>query len=122
MLIIKVSAPTYLSCRAPGIPLHTYHGGSQRERARSVAKIQRRGGVLLTSYGMIVSSAELIAKKDGESFGKEFKYVSSCWGKFWQLLNLVEISGSGDTLANFLEIVTPWQTFWLLLLLNFDKT
>ena len=63
-------------CRAPGIQLHTYHGGSARERARAVAKIQRRGGVLLTSYGMIVSAAELLAKKDGESFGREFKYVS----------------------------------------------
>jgi len=62
--------------RAPGILLQTYHGGSLRERARSVAKVQRRGGVLLTSYGMIVSAAELLAKKDGESFGRDFSYVS----------------------------------------------
>ncbi|XP_067932031.1 DNA excision repair protein ERCC-6-like isoform X3 [Watersipora subatra] len=59
---------------APGIQVQTYHGGSARERARCTAKIQRRGGVLLTSYGMIVSAAELLAKKDGESFGREFKY------------------------------------------------
>ncbi|KAF6023008.1 hypothetical protein EB796_018703 [Bugula neritina] len=59
---------------APGILLQTYHGGSLRERARSVAKVQRRGGVLLTSYGMIVSAAELLAKKDGESFGRDFSY------------------------------------------------
>lgn len=85
--IMYVLCIKYLLCsvmllycgRAPGIPVHTYHGGSARERARATAKIQRRGGVLLTSYGMIVSSAELIAKKDGESFGREFKYVSlSC--------------------------------------------
>lgn len=39
------------------------------------ARVQRRGGVLLTSYGMIVTSAELMAKKDGESFGADFLWV-----------------------------------------------
>ena len=54
--------------RAPGIQLEQYHGGSKSERARLLRKVQRRGGVLLTSYGMLVNHAKELAENDGKEF------------------------------------------------------
>lgn len=54
-----------LLCRAPGIRIECYHGGSKRERQRSLDKVHRMGGVVLTSYGMVVSSHENLSEHDG---------------------------------------------------------
>ena len=55
-------------CRAPGIRVLSFHGGTKRERERSLQKIHRRGGVALTSYGMLVHNAPQLAEKDGREF------------------------------------------------------
>lgn len=53
--------------RAPGIKVESYHG-SKKEKERSLAKIRRKGGVLLTSYGLVVTSWEMMSQQDGRSF------------------------------------------------------
>lgn len=53
--------------RAPGIKVESYHG-SKREKERSLAKIRRKGGVLLTSYGLVVTSWEMMSQQDGRPF------------------------------------------------------
>ena len=58
---------SYLS-RAPGIRVLSFHGGTKAQRRQSLAKIHRRGGVALTSYGMLVSNADTLAEKDGRDF------------------------------------------------------
>lgn len=58
--------------RAPGIAVHTFHGNSKRERERALDRVRLRGGVLLTTYGMVVTSWEQLANKDG----REFVWVS----------------------------------------------
>ncbi|XP_050410492.1 DNA excision repair protein ERCC-6-like [Patella vulgata] len=53
---------------APGINVTAYHGSSKRERERSLTKVQRRGGVCITTYGMVVTSWEQLGQKDGREF------------------------------------------------------
>ncbi|XP_041348992.1 DNA excision repair protein ERCC-6-like [Gigantopelta aegis] len=53
---------------APGIKMMAFHGTSKKERERSLTKIQNRGGVLLTTYGMVITSWEQISQKDGREF------------------------------------------------------
>ncbi|XP_061162866.1 DNA excision repair protein ERCC-6-like [Saccostrea echinata] len=52
---------------APGIKVESYHG-SKKEKERSLAKIRRKGGILLTSYGLIVTSWEMMSQQDGRPF------------------------------------------------------
>ncbi|XP_062566324.1 DNA excision repair protein ERCC-6-like [Saccostrea cucullata] len=52
---------------APGIKVEAYHG-SKKEKERSLAKIRRKGGILLTSYGLIVTSWEVMSQQDGRPF------------------------------------------------------
>nr|XP_022343269.1 DNA excision repair protein ERCC-6-like isoform X3 [Crassostrea virginica] len=52
---------------APGIKVESYHG-SKKEKERSLAKIRRKGGVLLTSYGLVVTSWEMMSQQDGRPF------------------------------------------------------
>ena len=37
-------------------PLQQYYGTSKKEREKSIEKVRGKGGVLLTSYGMISSN------------------------------------------------------------------
>ncbi|XP_063964161.1 DNA excision repair protein ERCC-6-like [Lytechinus pictus] len=45
---------------APGIGVHTFHGASKKERERLLERVQRRGGVLMVSYGLVVTCWEQI--------------------------------------------------------------
>ena len=54
--------------RAPGIPVHSFHGTSKRERERTLNRVQRRGGVLLTTYGMVLTSWEQLSSYNGRDF------------------------------------------------------
>jgi len=58
--------------RAPGIRVVTYHGTSKRDRVRALSKVHRRGGVVLTSYGMVISNIDTLSEKDC----REFVWVS----------------------------------------------
>ncbi|XP_067685649.1 DNA excision repair protein ERCC-6-like isoform X2 [Haliotis asinina] len=53
---------------APGIRVTLYHGNSKREKERALSKVQRRSGVCLTSYGLVVTSSEQLSQKDGSEF------------------------------------------------------
>ncbi|KFM70592.1 DNA excision repair protein ERCC-6-like protein, partial [Stegodyphus mimosarum] len=52
----------------PGISVHCFHGSSKKERERNLLRVQRRGQVLLTSYGMILSNIDSLTSLDGEKF------------------------------------------------------
>lgn len=54
--------------RCPGIAVHDFHSGTKKERERNKLKVQRRGHVLLTSYGMIVNNVNLLTEMDGSEF------------------------------------------------------
>lgn len=53
---------------APGIAIYEYHSGSKKERERNLARVQRRGGVLLTSYGMAQTNYEAFCTQNGAQF------------------------------------------------------
>ncbi|CAN7992983.1 unnamed protein product [Ixodes hexagonus] len=53
---------------APGIRVYDYHSGAKKEKERSLARVQNRGGVLLTSYGMVQTSAEVFSAQGGRRF------------------------------------------------------
>lgn len=53
---------------APGIDVYEYHSGSKKERERNLARVQRRGGVLLTSYGLAQTSHQEFCTKNGQQF------------------------------------------------------
>ncbi|XP_071848208.1 uncharacterized protein [Apostichopus japonicus] len=53
---------------APGINVQCFHGSSKREKERALCKVQRRGGVLLTSYGLVLTSFQKIMQLDGREF------------------------------------------------------
>lgn len=54
--------------RCPGISVSLFHGGSKKERERNVLRVQRRGHVLLTSYGMVLNSFENLSEYEGRQF------------------------------------------------------
>ncbi|XP_033746944.1 LOW QUALITY PROTEIN: DNA excision repair protein ERCC-6-like [Pecten maximus] len=58
---------------APGIRVTLFHGSSKREKERALAKVQRRGGVCLTSYGLVVTSSEQLSQRDRRDF--EWDYM-----------------------------------------------
>ncbi|XP_022256927.1 DNA excision repair protein ERCC-6-like [Limulus polyphemus] len=53
---------------APGIQVYAFHSSSKKERERNMLRVQKRGGVLLTSYGMLVTSWDLMARLEGREF------------------------------------------------------
>ncbi|XP_055946852.1 DNA excision repair protein ERCC-6-like isoform X2 [Argiope bruennichi] len=53
---------------SPGISVGLFHGGSKKERERNLLKIQRRGHVLLTSYGMVLNALALLTDFEGKPF------------------------------------------------------
>ena len=64
--------------RAPGIPVHSFHGTSKRERERTLNRVQRRGGVLLTTYGMVLTSWEQLSSYNGRDFVWVSESVCMC--------------------------------------------
>ena len=54
--------------RAPGLKVEAFHGNSKREKERALAKVQRRGGICLTTYGLVVTSWETLGQRDGREF------------------------------------------------------
>lgn len=86
--------------RAPGISVHAFHGNSKRERERALERVRCRDGVLLTTYGMVVTSWEQLGSKDGRDFFWVRGLVSSlCYGymltgKMIHLVYLYDASSS----------------------------
>ncbi|GFR06208.1 DNA excision repair protein ERCC-6-like [Trichonephila clavata] len=52
----------------PGISVTQFHGGSKKERERNLLKVQRRGHVLLTSYGMVLNALGMLSEYDERPF------------------------------------------------------
>ena len=48
--------------------MESFHGNSKREKERALSKVQRRGGICLTTYGLVVTSWEQLGQKDGVEF------------------------------------------------------
>ncbi|XP_046906418.1 DNA excision repair protein ERCC-6-like [Hypomesus transpacificus] len=52
----------------PGMRVKEFHGSSKTERNRNLEKIQRRGGVIITTYQMLINNWELLASYHGGEF------------------------------------------------------
>ncbi|CAL1535176.1 unnamed protein product, partial [Lymnaea stagnalis] len=52
----------------PGIDVLQFHGGSKKEREKSLARVRTRGGVLLTTYGLVMTTKETFAVRHGQEF------------------------------------------------------
>ena len=70
--------------RAPGIRIEAFHGSSKKERARAVHKIQRRSGVILTTYGMVAGPPN-VEQLTQDSNGREFVWVRSNTEKIYYI-------------------------------------
>ncbi|XP_072164518.1 uncharacterized protein [Diadema setosum] len=53
---------------APGIGVYAFHGASKKERERLLERVQRRGGVLMVSYGLVMTCWEQINHHHGAEF------------------------------------------------------
>ncbi|XP_052223734.1 DNA excision repair protein ERCC-6-like isoform X2 [Dreissena polymorpha] len=53
---------------APGLKVVAFHGNSKREKERALHRVQKRGGICLTTYGLVVTSWEMMGQKDGREF------------------------------------------------------
>ncbi|XP_020323625.1 DNA excision repair protein ERCC-6-like isoform X1 [Oncorhynchus kisutch] len=52
----------------PGMRVKEFHGTSKVERNRNLEKIQRRGGVIITTYQMLITNWELLSSYNGREF------------------------------------------------------
>lgn len=52
----------------PGMRVKEFHGTSKSERTRNLEQIQRRGGVIITTYQMLINNWELLASYNGSEF------------------------------------------------------
>ncbi|KAL1274043.1 hypothetical protein QQF64_026857 [Cirrhinus molitorella] len=52
----------------PGMRVKEFHGGSKTERNRNLERIQRKGGVVITTYQMLINNYELLASYDQREF------------------------------------------------------
>ncbi|XP_052802946.1 DNA excision repair protein ERCC-6-like [Mya arenaria] len=53
---------------APGLKVVAFHGNSKREKERALMRVQRRGGICLTTYGLVVTSWEQLGQRNGSEF------------------------------------------------------
>ncbi|GFS24601.1 DNA excision repair protein ERCC-6-like [Elysia marginata] len=72
MIVIPLSViPNWLNefnKWTPGINVMQFHGSSKKERDRALNRVRSRGGVLLTTYGLIVTTHETLSKRYGQEF------------------------------------------------------
>ncbi|XP_032083092.1 LOW QUALITY PROTEIN: DNA excision repair protein ERCC-6-like [Thamnophis elegans] len=52
----------------PGLRVKVFHGANKAERQRSLERIQRRKGILLTTYQMLLNSWPQLSSFDGKEF------------------------------------------------------
>uniref|UniRef100_M3ZFE3 DNA excision repair protein ERCC-6-like n=1 Tax=Xiphophorus maculatus TaxID=8083 RepID=M3ZFE3_XIPMA len=52
----------------PGMRVKDFHGPSKAERTRSLEKVQRRGGVIITTYTMLMNNWQQLASFQGTEF------------------------------------------------------
>lgn len=52
----------------PGMRVKEFHGTSKSERSKNLERIQRRGGVLITTYQMLVNNWQQLSTVDGSEF------------------------------------------------------
>ncbi|XP_056448151.1 DNA excision repair protein ERCC-6-like [Gadus chalcogrammus] len=52
----------------PGMRVKEFHGTSKVERTRNLEKVQRRGGVVITTYQMLILNCQQIASYNGQEF------------------------------------------------------
>ncbi|XP_044161829.1 DNA excision repair protein ERCC-6-like isoform X1 [Bufo gargarizans] len=52
----------------PGMRVSEFHGTSKKERSRNLEKIQRKGGVLITTYQMLINNWQQLATCNGREF------------------------------------------------------
>ncbi|XP_013878221.1 DNA excision repair protein ERCC-6-like [Austrofundulus limnaeus] len=52
----------------PGMRVKQFHGTSKTERSRDLEKVQRRGGVIITTYTMLMNNWQQMASYQGREF------------------------------------------------------
>ncbi|XP_074159190.1 LOW QUALITY PROTEIN: DNA excision repair protein ERCC-6-like [Sminthopsis crassicaudata] len=52
----------------PGMRVATFHGSSKSERTRSLNRIQRKNGVAVTTYQMLINNWQQLSQLDGKEF------------------------------------------------------
>uniref|UniRef100_A0A8C6KVJ6 Excision repair cross-complementation group 6-like n=1 Tax=Nothobranchius furzeri TaxID=105023 RepID=A0A8C6KVJ6_NOTFU len=52
----------------PGMRVKEFHGSSKAERTRSLERVQRRGGVIITTYTMLMNNWQQLASYQGKEF------------------------------------------------------
>ncbi|XP_037535921.1 DNA excision repair protein ERCC-6-like [Nematolebias whitei] len=52
----------------PGMRVKEFHGASRAERTRRLEKVQRRGGVVITTYTMLMNNWQQVASYQGKEF------------------------------------------------------
>ncbi|KAL4648878.1 DNA excision repair protein ERCC-6-like [Arapaima gigas] len=52
----------------PGMRVKEFHGTSKAERNRNLEKVQRRGGVIITTYQMLINNWDLLSSYNGQEF------------------------------------------------------
>ncbi|XP_068999786.1 DNA excision repair protein ERCC-6-like [Embiotoca jacksoni] len=52
----------------PGMRVKEFHGASKAERTRNLEKVQRRGGVVVTTYSMLMNNWQQLASFHGREF------------------------------------------------------
>ncbi|XP_074133782.1 DNA excision repair protein ERCC-6-like [Sminthopsis crassicaudata] len=53
---------------APGMRVATFHGSSKSERTRNLNRIQRKNGVAVTTYQMVINNWQQLSQLDGKEF------------------------------------------------------
>lgn len=53
---------------APGIKVFDHHAGTNKEKEVVLRKVMNRGGVILTTYGMVTTRHEELCQKNGRNF------------------------------------------------------
>uniref|UniRef100_A0A3B4XLQ5 DNA excision repair protein ERCC-6-like n=1 Tax=Seriola lalandi dorsalis TaxID=1841481 RepID=A0A3B4XLQ5_SERLL len=52
----------------PGMRVKEFHGTNKRERTRNLEKVQRRGGVIITTYTMLMNNWQQLSSYNGKEF------------------------------------------------------
>ncbi|XP_069604758.1 DNA excision repair protein ERCC-6-like [Ranitomeya imitator] len=56
----------------PGMRVNEFHGTSKKERSRNLEKIQRKGGVLITTYQMLINNWQQLSSYNGRDFAWDY--------------------------------------------------
>ncbi|KFQ85611.1 DNA excision repair protein ERCC-6-like, partial [Phoenicopterus ruber ruber] len=66
--VLLIMPTTLFACWTPGLRVKEFHGTSKTERTRNLERVQRKNGIVVTSYQMLINNWKQLASSHEQEF------------------------------------------------------